>query len=272
MTKTAPPTLDPPGKEWRHFAAVFHRLRSPLRPVASDVARISGAIAGSAARVLLLGVTPELARLGESLVAVDNSPRMLAAVWPGDDDAHRALLGDWTALPFAARSFDAVIGDGALNSVPGDEHAVLGEIRRVLAPAGRAAIRNFCAPESPERLDAIRADALGGRAGNVHALKWRIAMSLAAERRNAIVSAHDILAAFDTLFPDRAAVSAATGWADDDIATLDAYRGAGHSLGFPTERRLLEQGARHFGACDILPGTGYPLAERCPVMVWHAAI
>ena len=86
-----------------------------------------------------------------------------------------------------------------------------------------------------------------------------------------MVAAHDILAEFDALFPDRAALSAAAGWTEDDIATLDAYRGAEHSLGFPTERRLLEQGARHFPACDVLPGVGYPLAERCPVMVWQAA-
>jgi hypothetical protein len=59
---------------------------------------------------MLLGVTPQLAGLGGDLVAVDNSPKMLAQVWPGDAADRRAILADWTALPFAAGEFDAVIG------------------------------------------------------------------------------------------------------------------------------------------------------------------
>ena len=266
MKQPAMSTLDQSGQEWRHFADVFHRLRSPLRPTPGDVARIAGAIAGSDTRVLLLGATPELARLGETLIAVDYSPRVIAAVWPGDDQTHRAMIGDWTQLPFPGQAFDAVIGDGSLNAASGHAGAVLAEIRRVLTPGGRAVFRAFCSPECAESLAAIAADVAAGWPGNVHALKWRIAMSLAAGREHAIVPVTAILDAFDATFPDRAAVAAATGWAADEIATLDAYRGADHSLGFPTLPRLRELGAAHFAACEIHPGTGYPLAERCPTI------
>lgn len=270
ITRSVHFVLDPPAGEWRNFAGVFHRLASPLRPSPGDVARISRAIAGRDRRLLLLGVTPELARLGGELIAIDMSPRMLAAVWPGDDDAHRAMLGDWTHLPFADRAFDAVIGDGSLNSAPEHFGAVLAEVRRVLAPGGCAVFRAFCSPDRTESLAAIAADVAAGWPGNVHALKWRVAMSLAAERDQAIVPVTAILAAFDATFPDRAALAAATGWAEDEIATLDAYRGADHSLGFPTLSRLREIGAAHFSACGVHPATGYPLAERCPVIAWRA--
>lgn len=259
-----------PTTEWRNFAAVFAHLRSPLRPAASDVARISDAL-GGARRLLLLGVTPELARLGETLVAVDGAPGMIARVWPGDDDRHHAILGDWTALPFADGAFDAVIGDGALNSAPGQTRPILSEVRRLLAPGGRAIFRTFCAPAAAETLDAIRADALGGRAGNVHALKWRIAMHLAAQHPDAIVPVRAILAAFDDLFPDRAALAAAAGWELAEIATLDAYRGAGHSLAFPTEAQLRALTEPGFASVATLPSSGYPLAERCPLLVCQAA-
>lgn len=259
-----------PSGEWRNFAGVYGRLGPPLRPSPADVANVAKAIAGTDRRVLLFGVTPELSALGDELVAVDNSPRMLAAIWPGDRDGRRALLADWTRLPFEDGAFDAVIGDGSLNSAPGQVEQVLAEARRVLAPGGRAVFRAFCSPETPERLDAIRSDADGGRDGNFHALKWRIAMALAAGEADAIVPVRKILAAFDELFPDRDALAARTGWSKDAIATIDAYQQADHSLGFPTLAQLLKLGERFFGPAEVLHGAGYPLAERCPTIAWTA--
>src|ERR1044071_10147553 len=97
------------GAGWRNFAEVFGRLAPPLRPSPTDVANLGRAIAHEDKRILLLGVTPELSVLGRELTAVDNSPRMLAHVWPGDRECRRAILGDWTDLPFADGSFHAGI-------------------------------------------------------------------------------------------------------------------------------------------------------------------
>jgi len=228
------------------------------------------AIHGRDQRVLLLGVTPELAVLGRDLTAVDNSPRMIARIWPGDNEERRALLADWTHLPFEDASFDAVIGDGSLNSAADQAKAVLGEVSRLLAPGGKAAFRTFCSPTLPESLESIQQDVESGTAGNLHALKWRIAMALAALTEDWVVPVEAILETFNRMFPDRSALAGATGWTIGEISTLDAYDGADHGLAFPTVDQLTQLAAGLFGDAAFLPGAGYPLAERCPIIAWDA--
>ena len=218
-------------------------------------------------RLLLLGVTPELSVLGEDLTAVDNSPPMLAAIWPGDREGRRAILADWTDLPFADGSFDAVIGDASLNASAQRVDEVVAEARRVLAPGGKIVFRLFCAPQEPETLEAIGDDVVGGWTGNLSALKLRIAMALAASKPRAIIPVQEILVAFNRLFPDRIRLAAVTGWSADDISTVDAYVGADHSLGMPTLAGFRSYLEPHFSHVTAEPSTGYPLAERCPVVI-----
>lgn len=256
-----------PGPEWHHFPALYGRLGAPLRPSPSDVANFRQAIRGHDARVLLLGVTPSLAELGERLVAIDGSPEMIATIWPGDRENRRAIVGPWTALPFEDSTFDAVIGDGSLNSSPSDADRVLGEVERVLAPGGTAAFRLFCAPDQPEDFGSIERDAMIGAAGNIHALKWRIGMMLAASNPDAIVTARAMLGAFNAMFSDRAQLAAATGWSREQIETLDAYVDADHSLGFSTLAAYRAMAASLFPKSAVSPNAGYPLAERCPTLI-----
>lgn len=258
-------------REWKNFAGVFDKLGPPLRPSPSDVANVERGMAGLDGHVLLLGVTPELAVLGKQLVAVDNSPRMIERVWPGDTERRRAMVGDWTELPFEDRIFDAVIGDGSLNSAPEVMEQVLREVARVLRPGGHAAFRIFSSPETPETLGQIERDLDQGWPGNLHALKWRIAMSLAASMPNSIIPVRTILQSFNEMFPDRPRLAARAGWPLEEIATLDAYCGADHAMGFPTLPAILDLAAPHLVHPSVLPGAGYPLAERCPTVVWSAA-
>lgn len=218
--------------------------------------------------VLLLGVTPELSVLGEELIAVDNSRRMIERVWPGDDERRRAIVADWTALPFDDDTFDAVMGDGAINSAPEAAEQVARELRRVLRPGGRAVFRMFCSPDKAEDLLAIAADVDPAWAANLHSLKWRIAMSLAASTENGIIPVQTILRTFNEMFPDRAELAARTGWSLEEIATLDAYSGADHNMRFPTLAGILALAAPYLKHVSLLPGADYPLAERCPTIVW----
>jgi SAM-dependent methyltransferase len=259
-----------PGTEWHHFPALYGRLGPPLSPSEGDVATFADTISERNRRVLLLGVTPKLAGLGDELVAIDGSPEMIALIWPGDSERRRAVLGAWSELPFDDGSFGSVVGDGSLNSAPHQVDTVLSESRRVLAPDGRAAFRLFCSPDVPEELEAIRNDVMSGWKGNAHALKWRVGMALAAARPDAIVPARDILAAFNALFPDRRELSARTGWDMAEIDTLDAYVGADHSLGFPTLSAYVAMGERHFSQSRVVPSSGYPLSERCPTLILEA--
>lgn len=253
--------------QWRNFPGVYNRLAPPLRPAPGDVNRMRTVIAGQDDHTLLLGVTPGIASLGQDLVAVEGSRAMIDRLWPGDEPGRRAIVGDWTALPFEAGQFGAVIGDGALNSVASGLDALIGEIARVLRPGGVAAQRVFASPADRESLESVRDDALSKRIGNVHALKWRIAMAIA-EAPDFLVPVANILAAFNILFPDREELASLTGWESLEIDTLDAYVGAWHSLCFPTRTALQDLGAGRFTAFRIVESDGYPLAERCPLIVW----
>ena len=253
--------------QWRNFPGVYKRLAPPLRPAPGDVERMRAAISGQDDQALLLGVTPGIAELGRDLTAVEGSRAMIDRLWAGDRPDRRAMVGDWTALPFDAGRFGSVIGDGALNSVAGGLDSLIGEIARVLREGGVAAQRVFASPDDRESLEAVRGDALGGRIGNVHALKWRIAMAIA-QAPDYLVSVADILAAFNTMFPDREELASVTSWDRLEIDTLDAYVGAWHSLCFPTRSAFNQRGADRFKSFQIVESEGYPLAERCPLVVW----
>jgi SAM-dependent methyltransferase len=228
------------------------------------------AIGGRAKHILLLGVTPELSCLGNKLTAVDSSAQMIADIWPGDNEHRDAVLADWADVPVPDSAFDAVIGDGSLNCAPDCLEQVLTEIRRVLSPEGVAAFRVFCAPSEAESFEDIELDVLRGSCANVHALKWRIAMALAASAPNASVPAKAILARFNAMFPDRSRLSSICKWSVDEIATLDAYDGASHSLCFPTEAEIVKLGEQYLGPAKVFTSSGYPLAERCPTISWSA--
>jgi ubiquinone/menaquinone biosynthesis C-methylase UbiE len=58
-----------------------------------------------------------------------------------DRPGRRAILGDWTRLPFAAESFDAVIGDASLNAAPEHGDQIVAEARRVLTKGGKVVER-----------------------------------------------------------------------------------------------------------------------------------
>ena len=255
------------GAAWPNFASVYARLAAPLTPESGDAERMQAAIASSDDRTLLLGVTPGIASLGKDLTAVEGSRAMIDRLWPGDRPDRRARVGDWTALPFEAGRFGAVIGDGALNSVASGLESLIDEIARVLREGGVAAQRVFASPEKRESLAQVRSDALAGRAGNVHALKWRIAMAIA-EAPDYLVPVADILDAFNALFPDREELASVTGWDRSAIDTLDAYVGAWHSLCYPTRRAFQDIGASRFATCRFVESDGYPLADRCPIIVW----
>ena len=192
---------------------------------------------------------------------------MIDRLWPGDAPDRRALVGDWTALPFEAGRFGSVIGDGALNSVASGLQSLMDEIARVLRSGGVSAQRVFASPEDRESLETVRDDALAGRIGNVHALKWRVAMAIAGPP-DFLVPVADILRTFNAMFPDRAELASITGWDRSSIDTLDAYVGAWHSLSFPTRKTLEDMGAGRFATCRFVESDGYPLAECCPLIVW----
>ena len=228
---------------------------------------------GGAPRVLLLGVTPELATLrwppGTRLRAIDRSQAMIDAIFPaGLPIDAAAVLGDWLALPCAAASIDLALGDGSssLLEFPAGYRKLATELRRVLARDGRVVLRLFTAPDQHEPLPAVAAALAAGAIHSLHALKWRIAMAIQPADRN--VAVVEILRAFEGMVPDRGALAQRTGWAPETIATIDVYRESNIVYSFPT---LTEVRAVFDDFVETACHTPrYELGARCPTLVLRA--
>ena len=207
----------------------------------SEVAAGYRAVIGPRAhRVLLQGVTPELADVGGSLVAIDQNPAMVATIWPGDTARRRAVVGNWFDLPFRAQRFDAAIGDAGLSilAFPASQARIFAELERVLRPGGVVAMRVFRSPEGRETAESLHDEAFAGRIAGFQAFKLRLAMSIVASDSDPNVPVRRIREAFELQFPDRDALSRCSGWSLDDIATIDLYEHSAEIYSFPTERQL----------------------------------
>lgn len=220
------------------------------------------------ADVVLLGVTPELAGLGATMLAVDESAAMIAGIWPGDTPARKAVIGDWLNLPIDPASAEAVIGDGCLSVMPSSKArlALFSAIARSLRPGARAAIRLFASPPVLESPEAVRSLALSGTISTFHELKWRVAM-IATDGDYAI-PVKTIVERFNALFPDRRELSERTGWALPVIGTIDVYESSRAIYSFAPAAVLAGEAARVFDDVSIASSGSYGLAERCPLLVF----
>jgi hypothetical protein len=129
---------------WQPHATRWSAHRPPFRPSAADVA-FASSIVRTDDRVVLLGVTPEYAELGQSLVAVDSSPAMISAIWPGDTTHHRVVLADWREFDMSCG--DIIIGDGVLMSTESPEVVIAAMDRALRCGTREAALRVFVRPE-----------------------------------------------------------------------------------------------------------------------------
>jgi len=141
----APPKLSLPDLAFIESIAAACAARRPSRSL----------------RILLLGVTPEMAGVrwprGAVLRAVDRSLPAIRDLWPGNLPRKRAVLcADWRALPLRKSSCDLVVGDGCLSCVnqPDPLRAIAAEARRVLRPDGLLVARSCIVPAFPEGLEA----------------------------------------------------------------------------------------------------------------------
>lgn len=273
----APPgSVDPNAVErvhWDGFLRAFSRMRPPLRPDADVVAAFRVLVRDCADPMLLLGVTPELADLSPNLLAIDRTQAMLDSVWPGDTKQRRALVGNWLKLRLPSASFASVICDGGAMAFPypGLPTKLLREVANVLIPGGRFVCRVFSSPEQGETLEAVRAACERGEVGNVHALKWRVAMAIGHERGGPNIPVSDIRDVFERWFPDRAALAAKTGWPADEIDTIDSYAGSSSVYGFATRSQLLAIVPPELVNARFVEAGSYELAERCPLFVMERA-
>jgi SAM-dependent methyltransferase len=255
-----------------HWADLHRRwahVTTPLRPTPEDVASFRQVLAGHNERLLLLGVTPELADLGAQTIGIDKNSAMAAHLWPGNTAHRQALAGDWLALPFARDSFSAAVGDGSLSafSYPDSYRQLFSQLAGVLRLGGRLVLRLYKSPDESESLAAVFAAVRGGEIRNFHVFKWRLAMALVAAAGNPNLAVVEILAHFQQAFPDRQKLAAMTGWPMAQIDTIDVYRGSPEVYSFPTFEQIRQTMPASFTNPRLIASGSYELAERCPLLV-----
>lgn len=251
---------------WSDLHKRWARLKAPLRPNHQVVEAVASQIAGIPGRTLLLGVTPEYTAFDRPITAIDWSAAMIGTIWPGNTAHRHVVQADWCDMPFTAGSFAAAIGDGALAMTrwPDQYDEVVARLRDVVRPGGRIVLRCFAAPETPEPLDALARQVMaGGREIGFHAFKWRLAMAQLQEANADNVAVREVWDAFQRLFPDREALSSATGWSAETISEIDDYQTSPLWKSFPTRSQLL---ARFPGSRFVESGD-YEMADRCPLLV-----
>ncbi len=239
----------------------------PQVPGPELAAQVAGLCGGCHGTTVLLGVTPAYADLGEPLLAFDASSDMIAAVWPGDTARRRAALADWTALPLPNGSAAQVLGDGSLNALPDRAvvRAVLAEVRRCLAPEGKAVIRVFLRRDPELSVDEVLQAARDGRIESLNVLRWRLAAALAEAPAHA-VPVSDVLRAAERL-GDLATFAMARNMIPEQAEHFLAYRGMDLRYVFPNRKAMVEDAGRAGLDCDWTDTVGYPGAEDCALAV-----
>lgn len=263
-----------------HIAPDWSQLGPPLRPSPGDSAALQQVVntLQPDARVVVLGLTPEIVGCdwppGTRLCAVDHSPAMLAALWPPRNGPAQAcaLRGDWCALPLAASSVDLVAGDGCyvLLDHPQGYAALTREVRRVLRPGGRYAMRVFLRPDRAESVAEVAQALADGAIGSVHALKLRLLAALHGAS-GAGSRLDDVWQAWSVLAPRLPAHLAGTrGWTAPEIVGIAAYRGLQARYYLPTLDELRQALRPWFAEAACVQGC-YELAERCPTLICTAS-
>ena len=264
MTRSVAPAALP-----RDFHRRWPTLKPPLRPTAEIAAQIAAELGHGGDPVLLLGVTPELAAIDRPMIALDWSPAMIALAWPGDTKLRHVHVGDWKAMPLGDASVGGAMGDGAVTMLawPGEAQQLFAELWRVVRCGGRIALRCFATAEQAEAVGDVCVEALAGTLG-FHAFKLRFNMACARELGGLCVPSAALFARFQAMFPDRAALSAASGWSAAAIAEFDAYDGSTYLHAYPKRSELAALLSAHWpGPWRFVETQGYPLAQLCPLLV-----
>lgn len=254
---------------FRRLIPLWRKMGLPLRPLEPIPSVAARLLSGRSAKLLMLGVTPDYAELGDDLTALDWSQEMVAGIWPGDTERRRAVLGDWRDMPFEAGSFDAAMGDNAMTMLawPHDVDAVLAEVRRVVKPGGIAMFRWFVAPERAATDAELKALALSLRGKASDIMRWRFVMDAVHEAGGPTVPVKAAWRKYSRLFPEFGELARANDWDAAELAELDVYRDSAAQFTFPTLAQMRTAAGRHFSSIELVPSGDYPLAEFAPFVI-----
>jgi SAM-dependent methyltransferase len=256
-------------REWSHFG-------TPLRPSVGDAKIVQRIVAElpTGACVGVLGVTPEIFACewptDLTVLAIDHSAAMMRMLWPPKDGpaGARAVLADWTSIPIATATFEAVVGDGCyiVFDYPNGYERLTQEIARVLRPGAKFVIRVFARPEHAESIDDIADAFASGRIDNVNVMKLRLLAALHGVSGSG-TGLDEVWRAWNAMPTLPQALIGTRGWTPEEITGIDAYRGKDVRYSLPTLQEFRAIASTHFEEIECAFGSDQ-LTDRCPTFVF----
>jgi hypothetical protein len=275
-------TEAPEPSHWNAYATRFSLVGRPLRPGPLDTEHLQAAVRRFAQRrsatlgdesALLLGVTPEIAALEWDppleLLAVDKSEGMVKAVWPGDSERRRAVVGDWLELTPPGEGFALAMGDGvfSLFDYPRGYAQLARALGRLVRPSGLLWLRLFCRPEVNESVADVLDALWAKRIRNFHVFKWRLAMALQGDNTAGVCLA-DIWDTFEARAGGVRSFAQLTGFPEPEVATIESYRGVHDCYSFSSEAEVSDTLNEDFELLETWHAS-YELGERCPHLTFR---
>jgi hypothetical protein len=150
---------------WGSYAQSWDGQSLPLRPCDDDLLNYQSAVGSAMARAtyrrfMILGVTPELYRLGLSrglkVCAMDRSESMIRSVWPGSPEL--AIQDDWQSIGRLVRDPSIIVCDGGLHLLDFEQQETLARCFQSQALKASTIILRLFLPVAPRQSSAAILD------------------------------------------------------------------------------------------------------------------
>lgn len=248
---------------WAERSQHWGKIGPPLIPN-QEVIDAFTQLVPPTSRILMLGVTPQIANAYDNVTAVDFSPSMIERVWPGNTETKQAIEANWLTADIANNQFDGVLGDGSINMVgyPNEIRFLFKRTYMWLKPGGRFAMRFFTRPDI-----AVTRDQLYGEAEHptvsFSAFRRLLPMYIAANEGSCVPTKR-MLEVFDELFPDRSQLK----WDPEHIKSIDAYKDTDTTSWFPTRKEIQDFVYEEADNVRFVDCGTYDISDTCPILTF----
>jgi hypothetical protein len=268
---------------WVDIARSYAAFSSPLVPSIEDIRIYEEAVACHVAGIerehfdaLMLGVTPGIANMkwprGSRILALDMSPTVIRALWPGDVPGFReARPASWSAPPVEKGSLDIVVGDGSLNACrhPAEIRAVCSAVYSVLRRGGIFVLRAYVQRLHGESIEQVFDDLLGSTGLKVDEFKMRLWLAMQRSSHEG-VSVRDAARLLEEFGVTGAVMRHRLCWTDAAIEPFEKWKTSDAVYSFPSLAELRNVLIDHF----VEVSTTFPpyaLGDNCPVVIMRSS-
>jgi SAM-dependent methyltransferase len=260
---------------WGTQVDIWPTIPSPFSPSSEDLRLYQQACPpellaeGSAPRILVLGVTPQLTNApwprDAELHAVDYDEQMIATLWKPREGAQCHQVR-WQDMPFEDAYFDVIVGDCAFNALPSqDEYeGVLRQVARVRRPGAPLITRFFVQPDPRPTLAQV-VDLARSELADLSPPAKRLLVYMASSDAESRLCNPEGAERIREQWGDLESFLGAMGQTPEDMELTKLVLTFDQRVHYPNEQDIRRRFAPFFG--DI--GFTYPattIGQRCPIV------